>query len=116
MGMHMGMHIGMHIGMPYGHTCAHACMHACLQVEERKKGLVVEASRQCDSLSLKGQPLGLELGPSLEMWQLPAELLGVSGGAEDVVSLKAEIARLKALVAKKDAELAASSRKVTISK
>ena len=60
-----------------------------------------EAARQFEDLALRTAQLGLDLTKQLEVWQLPSELLGISGGSggpQDAVSLKNEVEELKRLL------------------
>ena len=72
-----------------------------------KKIMVEECARQYEDLALRAAQLGFDLNASLQMWQLPSELLGVGGGAvpEDVESLKKLVAELKG-------QLAAASERI----
>jgi hypothetical protein len=69
-------------------------------LQHLQKIMVEECARQYDDLALKAAPLGFDLAASLQLWQLPSELLGVGAGApDDVESLKRQVAELKALLA-----------------
>jgi len=66
------------------------------EVEKRKLGLIDEQGRQFEGLALRAAPLGLDLGPSLELWQLPKELLGAAEAMpDDVEALKKLVAELR---------------------
>ena len=68
-------------------------------LQQLQKIMVEECARQYDDLAIKAAPLGFDLAASVQLWQLPSELLGVAAGAaEDVESLKRQVAELKALL------------------
>jgi len=84
------------------------------QVEARKQQLIAEVARQSEDLMLRSAPLGLELGPVLEMWQLPSELLGGGGGAlpEDVAALQKLVGELKMQLADQHEQLQTAKKKI----
>ena len=64
-----------------------------------QKIMVEECARQYDDIALKAAPFGFDLTAALQLWQLPSELLGgAGGGADDIESLKRQVAELKALL------------------
>jgi len=74
-------------------------------IEKLKSCYMSEMDRQFDSLAAKAQPQGMDLRPTLNMWQLPAELIGLAD-SEDVDTLKRTIADLKSQLAEAHAEIA----------
>jgi len=66
-------------------------------VKALEKLMVEECARQYEDLGLRAQAAGFDLGQALQMWQLPSELLGGGGEADESVDgLKKTVADLKA--------------------
>lgn len=77
------------------------------QVNELKLRTMQEMSRQFESLAAKATPAGMDIEANLKLWQLPAELLGLSDElSNDPAVLKKRIAELEALLKERDAEIA----------
>jgi len=67
------------------------------QVEVLKTLILEEQTRQYEDLSLKAEPLGFDLAPSLALWTLPSEMVGggLEAGGADKESLQKQVAALK---------------------
>jgi len=68
-------------------------------VQKLQVFMVEECSRQYEDLSLRVAQLGLDIKQSLDVWQLPSELLGLANsGPQDVEGLKKEVENLRNLL------------------
>ena len=83
------------------------------EVESRKVGLIEEQERQFEALALRAIPLGLDLGQSLELWQLPKELLGTAAAVpDDPAALKKLVAELRADLSSSNDQLMRAQKKI----